>query len=447
MSKTSFKIFIGFTLTAAVIATILLAVNFVGIACIIGSDASVNLYDNSPKKTLRLIGENLTQEDSGFVLSEDVLPDEFWCILIDETGEVIWSENMPTDIPKHYSINDIARMTHWYLNDYPVYVRTEDYGLIVLGIPKNAVGKYEMTYSMKWFDTLPQRILAILMINICFAGVLAFVFGIRLYRRLRSLMDGINDLQQEKQVRLREKGIFKEISASINHTSATIERKNAALAARDHARTNWISGISHDIRTPLAIVMGNAEELERAEELSDENKKRAGAILLQSIKVKKLIEDLNLISALEYDMQPGRKKPVRLCPFIRRIVSIVINSGIPEACEIDLDLQDEKATVLADEFLLERAIFNLINNSIKHNKNGCKICISAYTSGQSAHIVISDNGSGVPDAVLEKITEMPQSAHGIGLPMAYKIISVHGGKFAVKNDSGLTIEIELPAVQ
>ena len=247
MNKTSLKIFICFTLTAAVIATILLVINVAGIAYIVGSDASVNLYDNSPRKTLSLVGKNLTRTDSGFVLTEDIVPDEFWCILIDENGDVIWSENMPEDIPKHYSINDVAKMTHWFLNDYPAYVRTEDYGLIVLGIPKNAVAKYEMTYSMKWFDTLPQRILTILLINICFAAIFAFIFGIHLYRKIRALMNGINDLQREKQVRLPERGIFKEVSASINRTSDAIERKNAALAARDSARANWISGISHDI--------------------------------------------------------------------------------------------------------------------------------------------------------------------------------------------------------
>ena len=287
MNKTSLKIFICFTLTAAIIATILLVINAVGIAYIVGSDTSVNLYDNSPRKTLNQIGENLTQTDSGFELPEDIVPDEFWCILIDENGDVIWSENMPEDIPQKYSINDVAKMTHWYLNDYPVYVRAEDYGLIVLGIPKNAVGKYEMSYSMKWFDTLPQRILTILLINICFAAIFAFVFGIRLYRRLRTLMDGINDLQREKQVRLPERGIFREVSASINRTSDAIERKNAALAARDSARSNWISGISHDIRTPLSVIVGYSEEL--ADTLNGKEQKKA-KIAAKQILIKRIVK-------------------------------------------------------------------------------------------------------------------------------------------------------------
>ena len=442
MIKTSFKIFICFTLSAAVIATILLIINVVGIACIIGSDAS-NLYENSPRKTLGLVSENMTITDNGFALPDDIVPDEFWCILISESGDVIWSENMPDDIPQKYSINDVARMTHWFLSDYPVYVRTEDYGLLVLGIPKNAVSKYEITYSMKWFDTLPQRIIIILLINICIAAVLAFIFGIRLYRRLRMLICGINDVQHERSVRLNERGIFKEISASINRTSDAIERKNAALAARDSARANWISGISHDIRTPLSVIVGYSEELSSAEALADKERQKAGTITAQGMKIKKLIEDLNLISSLEYDMQPAKKNPVKICPLLRRTVSELLNSGAAEKFNISLDLRNEKSVVLADENLLERAIFNLLNNSIIHNENGCDISVVQYEQGGSVHIEISDNGKGVPQEVLDNISIIPKSAHGLGLPMAYRIICAHGGKLDAENRNGLRIRITL----
>lgn len=446
MNKTSLKIFICFTLTAAVIATILLVINVVGIAYIVGSDASVNIYDYSPKKTLNQVGESLTQTDSGFELADDIVPDEFWCILIDERGDVVWSENMPEDIPQKYSINDVAKMTHWFLNDYPVYVRAEDYGLIVLGIPKNAVGKYEMAYSMKWFDTLPQRILTILLINICFAAIFAFIFGIRFYRKIRALMNGINDLQSEKQVRLPERGIFKEVSASINRTSDSIERKNAALAARDSARSNWISGISHDIRTPLSLMIGYSEELAKTETLPEEERDKAEIITTQGIKIKKLIEDLNLISSLEYDMQPAKKSEVKICPLLRRVVSDIINSGIADKCGIELELQNEKSVISADESLVERAVFNLVNNSIAHNESGCKIWIHQYEREGTVYIDIHDNGKGVKPEVLENLSEIPKSAHGLGLPMAYRIIRAHGGSFAVKNDGGLKIRIELPAI-
>ncbi len=444
MNKTALKIFTCFTAISAIVATILLIINFLGFA-FIGSDVSTNIHGNSPQGMLYRVSEALIQTDNGFELTnENTIPSDCWCILIDEGGDIIWSKNKPTDIPEHYSINDIAKMTRWFLNDYPVYVHTEDYGLLVLGIPKNAVGKYDMAYSMEWFNTLPQRLISILILNLCLAAVLACVFGINLYRRLQVLLNGINNLRQEKDVRLKEKGIFREISRSINNTAIAIERKNLALSQRDNARSNWISGISHDIRTPLSLIMGYSEALSESGELSEKNKNKAETITAQSIKIKKLIEDLNLISSLEYDMQPSKKSNVRLCPLIRQIVTDIMNSGLSDNFETELNLQDEKAFVSADESLLERAIFNLINNSITHNKGGCKISISEYTENGIVHLNISDNGKGVPDKVIESITEIPKSPHGLGLPMAYRIIYVHGGKMTVKNRNGFFVNIELP---
>lgn len=444
MNKTTIKIFSYFTALSATIAVILLAINFFCFT-LLASDLPLFMRDFSPRQTLSALSHGLSESASGFTLADDaVLPENCWCILIDENGKVIWSQNKPDDIPEQYSLNDIAKMTRWYLNDYPVYVHTEDYGLLVLGLPKNSVAKYDIAYSISWFDTLPQRVAAILFINLLLATVLAVIIGLSLYRRLNILTNGIRDLRLEKDIKLKESGIFKELMKNINNTAASIAHKNAALAVREQARSHWIAGISHDIRTPLALIMGNAEALESSGALSEEYRKKAAAITTQSIKIRKLIEDLNLISKLEYDMQPAKRKSVPVCPFLRETVSSIMNSGLLENYEIELDLQNEKASVSADISLLERAIFNLINNSITHNPAGCKISIQAYASSQTAHIIIADNGSGVPESVLEKIAEIPKSAHGLGLPMAYKIIAVHGGKLTAENKDGFAVHIELP---
>lgn len=296
---------------------------------------------------------------------------------------------------------------------------------------------------MNWFDTLPQRLLTILLINLCFAALLACVFGFHLYRRLRVLTGGIADLRDETPVRLEEYGIFKEVSESINRASASIERKNAALAARDSARSNWISGISHDIRTPLSVIVGFSDELSKSERLGEAERKKAAVITAQGLKIKKLIEDLSLISSLEYDMQPSRKTAVKICPLIRRVVTDILNGGTADKCEIELDLRNEKSIIPADESLIERAVFNLINNSVTHNENGCKITVTQYEEKGRVIVEIADNGKGAPREVIDNIAEIPKSAHGLGLPMAYRIIKAHGGDFAIENENGLKVRIRL----
>lgn len=443
MNKTALKIFISFSFIAAVTSIILLCINALGIA-VIESDTKTYIHNHTPQYLIENIGDTLIQKEDEYILTDDIIPDDCWCILLNDNGDIIWSKNQPDDIPTHYTIKDIALLTRWFLNDYPVYVRAEEYGLLILGIPKNAVGKYDMEYSMDWFDTLAQRVFMIFLFNLILALLFAFLFGFKLYQNLKTIITATKDLKNEKVVKLSEKGLFSEVAKNINETSNAIERKNTILTIRDNARLNWIAGISHDIRTPLAIIMGNSEFLQNVKELSQQNRKKAASITAQSIKVKKLIEDLNLISSLEYDMQPIKRKNIKICPFIRRIVSDFINNGLSEKFEIDINLQYEQAVVLGDKSLLERAFFNIINNSVKHNENGCTIHIDEYKNSDFVVIHIYDNGKGVTDEVIQNMSIMPKTTHGLGIPLAFKTIHVHGGTFEGYNENGFHIKIKLP---
>lgn len=442
MNKTALKIFTYFILTSVIISTIMLCIYFAGFA-FIANDTFSNSNDSSPRRILNSISENISTANGEILLQNNInIPDNTWCILLNEEGNIIWSINKPDDIPDHYTINDIANMTKWFLNDYPVYEKATDHGLLVLGTPKNSVGKYDIEYSMDWFNTLPQRILFIFLINMGLAALVACLVGINLYLKINTLTKGIRNMSSEKPVKLKEKGIFKEMAKNINETSRALDSKNEILAKRDEARSNWISGISHDIRTPLSMIMGYSESLEISAEIKECDRKKAEIIKSQSLKIKKLLEDLNLISSLEYDMQPSRKKPVKICPLIRNVVSEIINNGLSDKYSISLDLRYEPALISGDEFLLERAVFNIINNSITHNPKGCEINISEYREKDNVYLKISDNGIGVPDNVLKNINIMPKTAHGIGLPLSCRIFTVHGCKFTALNKDGFSVLIE-----
>lgn len=471
------KIFISIVLISTFVAMLLFTITFLGVGYILSNHGDV--FPNNPRGVLERISENFSvvNDESGksisFVLADEtLLPEEDWCILLDENGDIIWSLNKPADIPDHYSLNDIARISKWFLSDYPVYMRTEDYGLFILGIPKNAVGKYSIEFTMEWYATLPIRIFRVFILNFAVAALLSSFLGSFLYKKIRLLTDGLVKLRREEAVSLPARGIFKEPFSNITKTSQTLARKNALLASRDRARSNWISGISHDIRTPLSMVVGYGEQLAEDPTLSEENRKYAAIITAQGMKIKKLIEDLNLISSLEYEMQPRAKKPLQIAVLLRGVVSEVLNSGLspdsqtlrsslvspPEkrqlnselleesesAYDITLSLNCEQAVIAGDESLLARAFYNLLQNSITHNEEGCKITVSGSLEAQCVLIVISDDGQGVPEKVLENLDMLPGTAHGFGLPMACRIIRAHGGTFQAENRDGFVVTIRLP---
>lgn len=242
-----------------------------------------------------------------------------------------------------------------------------------------------------------------------------------------------------------KKGIFRDVRCNLNQTSKSMLYKNALLSEREKARVNWIAGISHDIRTPLAIILGNAEELEHAPELTESSRKKAASARKQSIKIKKLIEDLNLISSLEYDMQPSKKHPVSICPLLREMVCDIYNN-LSESYSIDVDLRAENAIVSGDESLLGRVFFNIINNSIVHNPDGCTISISEAVQDQKVWIEIRDNGCGIDEAVIQNSDELLQGRHGLGLSMTRKIVKAHGGTLGIRNDEGCVVTIKIPVI-
>ena len=152
MNKTALKFFLSCAAVAAVTALILLLLNFAGLLYI--------SYDNgtaATRSSRRIIDLMHSAYESGEDASV-LLPEGYWCILLDDGGDVIWSAHMPDDIPQHYTLRDVAVLSRWFLCDYPVYTQAEDCGLFILGQPKNAVGKYQIVLSMSWFHSLPARI-------------------------------------------------------------------------------------------------------------------------------------------------------------------------------------------------------------------------------------------------------------------------------------------------
>lgn len=117
-------------------------------------------------------------------------------------------------------------------------------------------------------------------------------------------------MSEKQPVDLSTRGLLGDLAAGINKTSARLVQQEAALNQRDNARATWIAGVSHDIRTPLSLVMGYASQLEDDPELPLAKREQASIIRRQSERIKTLVSNLNLASKLEYDMQPLR---VLLC--------------------------------------------------------------------------------------------------------------------------------------
>lgn len=376
-----------------------------------------------------------------------------WAMLLDEkSGQVIWSEKLPTDVPREYTISDVASFSRWYLKDYPVYVWRRSDGLFVVGAVKDSMWKHGVEFPTDQLEKTIVWFPFTVIINLIAALLLALTLGFRLFNSLRPIFKGIDDLALKKPVQIATSGILGDLADKLNQTSDQLQQQESALQRRDNARTTWIAGISHDIRTPLTMMMGYASQLEDNPNLSPDERQQAGIIRRQAERIKKLVNNLNLASKLEYEMQPLKLEKIDPAELVRNLVAGFLNNGLDDRYSIHLNVEGDnhKAFVQADKELLGRAVNNLIENSIQHNPDGCNILVTLRADAGHCLIIISDNGKGLSNEVLDSQgsfhapTAIP--SHGLGLMLVQQIVKAHGGATEMNNlpHAGCQITLRLP---
>ena len=351
----------------------------------------------------------------------------------------MWSVNPPESIPVHYTVSDVAMFSRGYLKDYPVFVWNTDSGLLVLGYPKDSYTKLTSNYfSIQAIRTLPLYFLGMLAVDLLLLFVSYHLSKRKIIKSTEPIISSIETLSNGKPVSLSISGELWEVADSVNKASKILSRQN-------EARANWISGVSHDIRTPLSMIMGYAGRIANDETVSDTVRVQAEIVRKQSVKMKELVQDLNLVSQLDYEMQPLHKEPVRLSKLLRSYVAELLNAGVSDIYSIDIEITPaaETAAIDCDPRLISRAISNLVQNSIKHNLQGCNVKLALECSDTSLILIIADNGIGLSTEKLQELEEKPHYMnstderldlrHGLGLLIVRQIVQAHEGTMQIKS--------------
>ena len=386
---------------------------------------------------------------------EEALLDEMgaaFAMLLDDEGNLVWSKDLPGELSHSYTSSQIASFSRWYLEDYPVSVWGGEKGLLVVGHPKGSVWNYSIHQNMRELKGL----LTFLCLGAAttFFGILLlfFISGFRYYRRMRILGEGIEMLAAGEPVSLPETGQIRETAKALNTASRRLLSQRQALDKRDEARTQWIQGVSHDIRTPLSLIMGYADMLQTQVGKEEPAGRMAAMIRQQSLRIRNLVEDLNIVSRLEYGRQPLRLAEISPAALLRQVLADLLNTVENEAAypiAIEISPAFGRVRTAGDENLLFRAFYNILSNSIRHNEEGCRLTVQAYMEGDTPVICFSDDGAGIPEAICRYLNEgisPGEDVHLMGLRIVRQIIISHGWTIRAEN-AGLCIQIQLSSVR
>lgn len=349
-------------------------------------------YQNPPEILTSLSVKNGTYE-LGEKEAESLLKHGQFAMLLDKDGNILWSEALPKELRKTYTLQDVARFTRYYLEDYPVRTYVVGRGLLVIGGKKDQVWKYNVEFDVSLMKDL-MKIFPLLTLSNIIVLVAVPIW---------------------------------------------IQKRRAKQ--KEEERTEWIAGVSHDVRTPLAIVLGNAEMI--ADSTGEaEVRQRAKAIEVQGIRLRRLVENLNLSSKLEYGAGKFEKKKVRISRFLRRILTEIMNQTEDDRYQFTLDIEDglQDLELCFNEDLVERAVMNLLHNAIRHNLGGCRIEMRLYQDRKNhVFLELGDHGKGVSKEFLRRLNsrnyewEPSTGQHGLGLKIVKQVAGWHRWKLSFTN--------------
>lgn len=446
------RILFRFTAAAIGVGIFLLLLNLVVFVYFVLSSAEIQ-----PTSTnhIEQIANGITrQPDGSCSISAEAqarLDENFvWAMLLDDAGTVVWQDRMPKTLPTAYSAGDVSSFSRWYLEDYPVHTWSDADGLLVLASTPGSEWKYNIVMPTAQLELLFRLMPLVLTINLLAALLLALFLGWRMYRSASPIASGIAALACGEAVELSEKGVLGQMAAGLNRTSSHLLRQQALLNRRDRTRTEWIAGISHDIRTPLSLVQGNAAQLESDTRLPEEARRRAERIRLQSQRISRLISDLNLTSKLAYAMQPLRFQPFSPAKMLRDAAAEWLNGldDAPVSLAVDIPPACNALVAQGDEHLLRRAVENLLRNCSTHNSAAVQVRLRLTAEQTVWRIVVADNGTGLPPDVLARLRHGNRETlptHGLGLTLVQQIVQAHGGSTLFSNTTpGLQVTLVLP---
>lgn len=423
----------------AAFVIVLLLVNILFFCWTFRSTITSDYGEISPQKMLEKVAAASTQDGTTDEIKSLLLENQIWAVFLNQDGETVWSEGAPKELPTNYTIQDVAVFSRGYLEDYPVFVWDTDDGLLVLGYPKDSYTKLTSNYySIEAIQAVPVFLTTILLFDLGLLFAAYYLSKHRIIKSTEPIIASVQTLSEGKPVTLSTRGQLSEVAASVNEASRILSRQN-------QARANWISGVSHDIRTPLSMIMGYAGRILADSTADSAVREKAAVIQRQSTKIKELVQDLNLVSKLEYEMQPLQKEPVRLSGLLRSYVADLLNAGVPGHYSVGIAVSPaaEVVTLDCDARLITRAINNLVQNSMGHNPEGCDIQLSIDCSGTTVSLTVADNGVGLSPEKARELEERPHYMestderldlrHGLGILLVRRIAEVHHGTMTIES--------------
>lgn len=299
--------------------------------------------------------------------------------------------------------------------------------------------------------TIPTT-LFLLLVGAFMGSAIAFLVNRIFFEPIQKLKDGMNDVSDgDFSVKIDTNSPINEVKELYESFDLMVKE----LSATEILQSDFMSNVSHEIKTPVNAIEGYAMLLESEEITPEEQQEYVEKILFNTKRLSELVGNVLLLSKIDNQAIPKNEKKFRLDEQIRQSIMQLETKWTEK--DIDLDVELDDIEFVGNATLLIHIWDNLINNAIKFNNYGGTVELRLSSDGDNIIFVIEDNGPGISEEAMKHIFDKfyqadsshRQEGNGLGLALVKKIVDLYDGNIEVENlpKIGCRFTIVLPAIQ
>lgn len=317
-------------------------------------------------------------------------------------------------------------------------------------------------------DTFTKKLLIgwglILLIVFVYLVILSIWYGNKFGKPLLHAMRWLKNIaggtyeepvnKKGKPVRFRRSGkekwsfrLFRDVTSSLEHLSITLKKNDAMRQVLQQTREEWITGLTHDLKTPLSSIYGYALLLESKHyNWTDQDIQQFGSVMKEKSQyMTTLIDDLSLTYQLKNNALPAQHINVEINQFVQKVLLQFINNPTLQNQNIEFVPSSNRIQYFIEEKWFQRIIENLLANAIKHNNETTNVIVNLSQNANSFTLSISDNGKGMDEKtkglLFERYyrgtnTEESNIGTGLGLAITKQLVHAHNGTISVESEIG-----------
>lgn len=417
----------------------------------------------SPIDIIQGVSSNITPSNGTYKVNQTakklIKKHNLWVMILDQkSGNEKFNIKKPKNIKTQFDYADVIKFSRYYLDDYPIFtqIKKEQKDIYIIAFPKESIIRYGNNFfDLKRIQIFPILILVIIFVNCLFCLFLYLYSVTFLNRNIQPIINAIGKLPV---------GLNKQVNSvqELNRLTLAVNSANKKLRKNEEFKENWISGIAHDIKTPLSVIVANTSlAIEKTD--NDDLLKNLKPTLVESHYIQNLLNDLNIFARLTNSNLKLNQEITDIIPFFKEIIIQIINQEIWNDFNFEF-IPDNKLLgkkMYIEKSLMSRVIHNLIYNSVLHNPSGCNIQIVLnYISRNKFSVIIRDNGIGTSTDILKNINKIEEfnfdisgvRRSGMGLKISNQIVDLHGGSMIITSEQGeyfqteIILPIELPTL-